>query len=113
MDQLFGEVERRVDEEETNSQASVEEIQKVEAFLHQLIAEGKGKEASVDNEILKMETSLDEDQIKGKKFQQDLEDKGQKIHKIEEFLDANQVQERVYRKELEETIEKLMAVNHT
>jgi len=76
------------------------------------MTENKGKEAAVDNEIKKIETYLDEDQIKGKQFQQNLEDKGQKIRKIEEFLDANQERERVHLNELEEKIEKLMAVNH-
>ena len=74
------------------------------------MTENKGKEAAVDNEIKKIETYLDEDQIKGKQFQQDLEEKGRKIHQIEEFLDANQ--ERVHLQELEEKIEKLIAVNH-
>jgi len=96
VDQRFGEVERRVDEEETSSQASVLELQKVREFLNQQMAENKGKEAAVDNEIKKIETYLDEDQIKGKQFQQDLEDKGQKIRKIEVFLDANQERERVH-----------------
>ena len=96
VDQRFGEVDRRVDEEETSSQASVLELQKVREFLNQQMAENKGKEAAVDNEIKKIETYLDEDQIKGKQFQQDLEDKGQKIRKIEVFLDANQERERVH-----------------
>jgi len=96
VDQRFGEVERRVDEEETSSQASVLELQKVREFLNQQMAENKGKEAAVDNEIKKIETYLDEDQIKGKQFQQDQEDKGQKIRKIEVFLDANQERERVH-----------------
>jgi len=81
--------------------------------LHHQIAEGKGKEAAVDNEIKKIKTYLNEDQIKGKQFQHDLENKGQKIQKIEEYLDANKEKEWVYRKELEEKIEKLMAVNQT
>jgi len=73
VDQRFGEVERRVDEEETSSQASVLELQKVREFLNQQMAENKSKEAAVDYEIKKIETYLDEDQIKGKQFQQDLE----------------------------------------
>ena len=81
--------------------------------MHHQIAEGKGKEAAVDNEIKKIKTYLNEDQIKGKQFQHDLENKGQKIQKIEEYLDANKEKEWVYRKELEEKIEKLMAVNQT
>ena len=48
----------------------------------------------MDNELKKIETYLDEDQMKGKKFQQDFEDKGQKINTIEEFLDESQVQEK-------------------
>ena len=113
VEQRFGEVERRVVEEETSSQASVLELQKVQEFLNQQVAENKGKEATVYNEIKKIETYLDEDQVKGKQFQQDLEDKGNKIRKIEEFLDANQEREKAHLKELEEKIEKLMAVNHT
>jgi len=112
VEQRFGEVEKRVVEEETSSQASVLELQKIQEFLYQQMTENKGKEAAVDNEIKKIETYLDEDQIKGKQFQQNLEDKGQKIRKIEEFLDANQERERVHLNELEEKIEKLMAVNH-
>jgi len=69
--------------------------------LNQQIAESKGKGAAVDNEIKKIETSLDEDQIKGKHFQEDLEEKGQKIRQIKEFLDANQERERVHLQELE------------
>ena len=77
------------------------------------MAKNKGKEASVNNEIKKIETYLDEDQIKGKQFQQDLEnEKGRKIHKFEEFLEANQERERVHLQELEEKIEKLMVVNY-
>jgi len=68
VDQRFGEVEKRVDEEETSSQASVAEIRKVEPSLYQQISESKGKEAAIDNEIKKIEIYLDEDQIKGKKF---------------------------------------------
>jgi len=113
VNQQFGEVEKRVDEEETSSQASVLELQKVQEFLNEQMAKNKGKEASVNNEIKKIETYLDEDQIKGKQFQQDLEnEKGRKIHKFEEFLEANQERERVHLQELEEKIEKLMAVNH-
>ena len=110
VDQRFGEVERRVVEEETSSQASVVELQNVQEFLNQLIAENKEKEAASKEEIKKIKTYLDADQIKGKQVQQDLEDKGQKIYKIEEFLDANQERE-VYLNELEEKIEKLMTVN--
>ncbi|ORY08494.1 hypothetical protein LY90DRAFT_519023 [Neocallimastix californiae] len=66
VDQRFGEVERRVDEEETSSQASVLKLQNVREFLNPQMAENKGKEATVDNEIKKIETYLDEDQIKGK-----------------------------------------------
>ena len=72
VDQRFGEVERRVVEEETSSQASVIELRKVEEYLQQQIAEGKGKEAVVDNELKKIETYLNEDQVKGKKLQKDL-----------------------------------------
>jgi len=68
VDQRFREVKKRLDEEETIGQTSVAEIRKVEAFLHQQISEGKEKEATVHNEIKKIETYLDEDQIKGKKF---------------------------------------------
>ena len=50
-----------MDEEETSSQASVLELQKVREFLNQQMAENKGKEAAVDNEIKKIETYLDED----------------------------------------------------
>ncbi|KAG4084155.1 hypothetical protein H8356DRAFT_1378220, partial [Neocallimastix lanati (nom. inval.)] len=89
VDQRFGEVERRVKEEESSSQASVLELQKVQAYLSQQLAESKDKEAAVKAEIKKIETYLDADQIKGKQIQQDLEDKGQKLFKIEEFLDAN------------------------
>jgi len=66
VDQRFGKVKRRVDEEDTSSQASVLELQKVREFLNQQIAENKGKEAAVHKKI---ETYLDEDQIKGKQFQ--------------------------------------------
>jgi len=111
VDQRFGEVERRVDEEETSSQASVLELQKVQAYLNQQIAESKEKEAAVKEEIKKIETYLDADQIKGKQIQQDLEDKGQKLYKIEEFLDANQERDKVHLNELEEKIEKLMAIS--
>ncbi|ORY10374.1 hypothetical protein LY90DRAFT_518706 [Neocallimastix californiae] len=111
VDQRFGEVERRVDEEETSSQASVLELQKVQAYLNQQIAESREKEVTVKEEIKKIETYLDADQIKGKQIQQDLEDKGQKLHKIEEFLDANQERDKVHLNELEEKIEKLMAIN--
>jgi len=111
VDQRFGEVERRVDEEETSSQTSVLELQKVQAYLNQQIAESKEKEAAVKEEIKKIETYLDADQIKGKQIQQDLEDKGQKLYKIEEFLDANQERDKVHLNELEEKIEKLMAIN--
>jgi len=89
VDQRFGEVERRVDEEEMSSQASVLELQKVQAYLNQQITESREKEAAVKEEIKKIETYLESDQIKGKQIQQDLEDKGQKLYKIEEFLDAN------------------------
>ena len=37
VDQRFGEVERRVDEEETSSQASVLELQKVQAYLMKVL----------------------------------------------------------------------------
>ena len=89
VDQRFGEVERRVEDEESSSQASVLELQKVQAYLSQQLAESKDKEAAVKAEIKKIETYLESDQIKGKQIQQDLEDKGQKLYKIEEFLDAN------------------------
>ena len=111
MDQRFGEVERRVEEEESSSQASVLELQKVQAYLSQQLAESKDKEAAVKAEIKKIETYLDADQIKGKQIQQDLEDKGQNFYLIEEFLDANQERDKVHLNELEEKIEKLMAVN--
>ncbi|ORY20200.1 hypothetical protein LY90DRAFT_634010 [Neocallimastix californiae] len=111
VDQRFGEVERRVEEEESSSQASVLELQKVQAYLSQQLAESKDKEAAVKTEIKKIETYLDADQIKGKQIQQDLEDKGQKLFKIEEFLDANQERDKVHLNELEEKIEKLMAIN--
>ncbi|ORY12056.1 hypothetical protein LY90DRAFT_637107 [Neocallimastix californiae] len=111
VDQRFGEVERRVEEEESSSQASVLELQKVQAYLSQQLAESKDKEAAVKAEIKKIETYLDADQIKGKQIQQDLEDKGQKLFKIEEFLDANQERDKVHLNELEEKIEKLMAIN--
>jgi len=111
VDQRFGEVERRVDEEETSSQASVLELQKVQAYLNQQIAENKEKEAAVKEEVKKIETYLDADQINGKQIQQDLEDKGQKLYKIEEFLDANQERDKVHLNELEEKIENLMAIS--
>ncbi|KAG4083478.1 hypothetical protein H8356DRAFT_1017464, partial [Neocallimastix lanati (nom. inval.)] len=111
VDQRFGEVERRVENEESSSQASVLELQKVQAYLSQQLAESKDKEAAVKAEIKKIETYLDADQIKGKQIQQDLEDKGQKLFKIEEFLDANQERDKVHLSELEEKIEKLMAIN--
>ncbi|ORY21669.1 hypothetical protein LY90DRAFT_515973 [Neocallimastix californiae] len=111
VDQRFGEVERRVEDEESSSQASVLELQKVQAYLSQQLAESKDKEAAVKAEIKKIETYLDADQIKGKQIQQDLEDKGQKLFKIEEFLDANQERDKAHLNELEEKIEKLMAIN--
>ncbi|KAG4089538.1 hypothetical protein H8356DRAFT_1431866 [Neocallimastix lanati (nom. inval.)] len=43
-------------------------------------AESKDKEAAINNELKNNETYLDEDQIKGKKFQQKLEDLDQKIN---------------------------------
>ena len=96
VDQRFGEVERRVEEEESSSQASVLELQKVQAYLSQQLAESKDKEAAVKAEIKKIETYLDADQIKGKQIQQNLEDKGQKFYKIEVFLDANQERDKVH-----------------
>jgi len=69
-------------ERRLSSQASVAEFRNFEEFLHQQIVEGKGKEAAVKEEIKKIETYLDADQIKRKQIQQYLEDKGQKIHKI-------------------------------
>ena len=53
VDQRFGEVERRVDEEETSSQASVLELQKVETYLNQQIAESREKE-EVKTAMLKL-----------------------------------------------------------
>jgi len=79
--------------------------------LNQKIAESKEKEAAVKEEIKKIETYLDADQVKGKQIQQDLEDKGQKLYKIEEFLDANQERDKIHLNELEEKIEKLMVIN--
>ncbi|KAG4094851.1 hypothetical protein H8356DRAFT_997862, partial [Neocallimastix lanati (nom. inval.)] len=111
VDQRFGEVERRVEDEESSSQASVLELQKVQAYLSQQLAESKDKEAVVKAEIKKIETYLDADQIKGKQIQQDLEDKGQKLFKIEEFLDVNQERDKAQLNELEEKVEKLMAIN--
>ena len=100
-----------MDEEETRSQASVVELRRIQEFLNQQISENKGKEAADKEEIKKIETYLDADQIKGKEIQQDLEDKVQNLYKIEEFLDANQERESVHLNELQEKIEKLMAVN--
>jgi len=85
VDQRFGEVERSVIEEETSSHTSIADLRKVEGYLKQQIPKSKGKEAAVDNELKYIETYLDEDHVKRKKFQQDLEDKGKKINKIEEF----------------------------
>ena len=53
VDQRFGEVERRVDEEETSSQASVLELQKVQTYLNQQIAESREKE-EVKTAMLKL-----------------------------------------------------------
>ncbi|ORY22079.1 hypothetical protein LY90DRAFT_515705 [Neocallimastix californiae] len=68
VDQLFGEVEIRVNKKESSSQANVAELRKFEEFLHQWIDESKGKEAAIDNEIINIETYLDEYRIKGKQF---------------------------------------------
>jgi len=78
LQQLHPSRDRRVTKEKRSSQASVAELRKIVEYLQKQIAEGKGKEADINDEIKKIETYLDEDQIKGKKFQQDLEDIGQK-----------------------------------
>ena len=50
-----------MEEEESSSQASVLELQKVQAYLSQQLAESKDKEAAVKEEIKKIETYLDAD----------------------------------------------------
>jgi len=83
VDQRFNAEEQRVAIEETGSQVSMAEIQKVEEYLQQEEIKKKNKEEAKDQEI----------------------------HKIEGYLENNQEKENIYKKELEDRIDRLIAIN--